>query len=46
MPSVMELIDEYEEASAKTEVKASSNQQFMLDFDHPSEKGVVIDKQT
>ena len=45
-PSVMELIDEYEEASAKTEAKASSNQQFMLDFDHPSEKGVVIDKQT
>ena len=46
IPSVMDLIDEYEEASAKAEVKPSPTQQFMLDFDHPSEKGVVIDKQT
>ena len=43
---VMELIDAYEEASVKNEAKASSNLQFMLDFDHPSNNGVVIDKQT
>lgn len=45
-PPVMDLIEEYEEASTKAEAKASPTQQFMLDFDHPSEKGVVIDKQT
>ena len=45
-PPVLDLIEEYEEASVKAEVKSSSNKQFMLDFDHPSEKGVVIDKQT
>ena len=42
----MELIDAYEEASVKTEARSSPNLQFMLDFDHPSDNGVVIDKQT
>ena len=45
-PPVMELIDAYEEASVKTEARSSPNLQFMLDFDHPSDNGVVIDKQT
>ena len=45
-PSVMDLIDEYETPSLKCAAKNSSGQQFMLDFDHPSEKSVVIDKQT
>jgi cell division septum initiation protein DivIVA len=46
VPSVMDLIEEYEGSAVKAEAKSSSSQQFMLDFDHPSEQGVVIDKQT
>lgn len=44
--SVTDLIDEYEDSSLKDESKTSSGQQFMLDFDHPSEQGVMIDEQT
>ena len=43
-PSVMDLIDAYEDQGLKTQEKPSSQQQFMLDFDHPSEEGVMIDK--
>jgi len=45
-PSIMDLIDEYEDSSPKCDEKSSSAQQFMLDFDHPSGKGVMIDKQS
>lgn len=45
-PSIMDLIDEYEDPSLKCEAKTSSTKQFMLDFDHPSGKGVMIDKQS
>ena len=44
-PSVKDLIDEYEDSSLKYDTKKSSGQQFMLDFDHPSEQGVMINKQ-
>ncbi len=44
MPSIMDLIDEYEDPALKSETKPSAAQQFMLDFDHPSEDGVMIDK--
>jgi cell division septum initiation protein DivIVA len=43
-PSIMDLIDEYENPTLKCDGKPSSAQQFMLDFDHPSEEGVMIDK--
>ncbi len=46
MPSIMDLIDEYEDPALKSEAKPSAAQQFMLDFDHPSEEGVMIDKKT
>lgn len=45
-PSVMDLIDEYEDSSLKCDTNFSAAQQFMLDFDHPSGKGVMIDKQS
>ena len=45
-PSLMDLIDEYEDSALKCEAAPSSAQQFMLDFDHPSGKVVVIDKQS
>ena len=45
-PSIMDLIDEYEDSTPKCDEKSSSAQQFMLDFDHPSGKGVMIDKQS
>ena len=40
----MDLIDEYEDPALKRDEKPSATQQFMLDFDHPSGKGVMIDK--
>ena len=43
-PSVMELIDEYEEHEARMTENTISEQQFMLDFDHPSGKGVTMKK--
>ena len=43
-PSVMDLIDEYEDPSMKCGNTPASAQQFMLDFDHPSEDGVTINK--
>ena len=43
-PSVMELIDEYEEHDARFAENTVSEQQFMLDFDHPSGKGVTMKK--
>lgn len=43
-PSIMDLIDEYEDHPAKCDGKPSPARQFMLDFDHPSEEGVMIDK--
>ena len=43
-PSIMDLIDEYEDPALKRDEKPSATQQFMLDFDHPSGKGVMIDK--
>ena len=43
-PSVMELIDEYEEHDARLTENSVSEQQFMLDFDHPSGKGVTMKK--
>ncbi len=43
-PTVMELIEEYEEHDARTEEKNASEPQFMLDFDHPSGKGVTMKK--
>ena len=43
-PSLMDLIDEYEDPALKCETKSPAAQQFMLDFDHPSEEGVMIDK--
>jgi len=41
-PSVMELIDEYEEHDARFAVKTAPEQQFMLDFDHPAGDGVLM----
>ncbi len=43
-PSVMELIDEYEEHDALLAEKSVSEQQFMLDFDHPTGAGVMMKK--
>lgn len=43
-PSVMELIDEYEDPSLKCGIPPVPAQQFMLDFDHPAEDGVTINK--
>ncbi|MBE6664874.1 MAG: hypothetical protein E7603_01455 [Ruminococcaceae bacterium] len=43
-PSVMELIDEYEEHDARFAENTVPEQQFMLDFDHPSGKGVTMKK--
>ena len=43
-PSVMELIDEYEEHDARLAENAIPEQQFMLNFDHPSGKGVMKKK--
>ncbi len=45
-PSIMDLIDEYEDPALKCDTNPSATQQFMLNFDHPSEKGVMIDKQS
>ena len=42
-PSIMDLIDEYEDSAPKIDAKSPATQQFMLDFDHPSEEGVTID---
>ena len=44
MPSVMDLIDEYEDSARHCAAKSSVAPQFMLDFDHPSEEGITIDK--
>lgn len=41
-PSIMELIDEYEEHDALLAEKSVSEQQFMLDFDHPTCAGVMM----
>ncbi len=43
-PSVMELIDEYEEHEPRITENNIPEQQFMLDFDHPSGKGVTMKK--
>lgn len=43
-PSIMELIDEYEEHETQIAENSVSEQQFMLDFDHPSGKGVTMKK--
>ena len=43
-PSVMELIDEYEEHEAQLPENQLPEQQFMLNFDHPSGKGVMKKK--
>ena len=43
-PSVMELIDEYEEHETRIAENSVSEQQFMLNFDHPSSKGVMKKK--
>lgn len=43
-PSVMELIDEYEEHETRLAEHSIPEQQFMLDFDHPSGKGVTMKK--
>jgi hypothetical protein len=43
-PSVMELIDEYEEHETRIAEQSIPEQQFMLDFDHPSGKGVTMKK--
>ena len=43
-PSIMELIDEYEEHDALLAEKSVSEQQFMLDFDHPAGTGVMMKK--
>ncbi|MBQ3490320.1 MAG: DivIVA domain-containing protein [Clostridia bacterium] len=43
-PTVMELIEEYEDHDARLEEKSVSEQQFMLDFDHPSVAGVTMKK--
>ena len=40
----MELIDEYEEHEPRITENNISEQQFMLDFDHPSSKGVTMKK--
>ena len=45
-PSIMDLIDEYEDSSLTNDTNTSPTRQFMLDFDHPSGKGVIIDKQS
>ena len=43
-PSVVDLIDEYEDHDARLAEKSVSEQQFMLDFDHPAGAGVVMKK--
>lgn len=40
-PSVMELIEEYKDSSMLSESNAIPEEQFMLNFDEPSEKGVL-----
>jgi hypothetical protein len=40
-PSVMELIEEYKDSSVLSESNAIPEEQFMLNFDEPSEKGVL-----
>ncbi|MBR6744019.1 MAG: DivIVA domain-containing protein [Clostridia bacterium] len=44
-PAVADLIAEHENSLSKCAIAPASARQFMLDFDHPSEKGVVIEKQ-
>ena len=43
-PSVIDLIDKYEDPALKCGLPRSAAEQFMLDFDHPSEDGVKINK--
>ncbi len=45
-PAVTNLSDKDADASPKHKAAPSSESQFMLDFDHPSEQGVMLDKQT
>ena len=41
-PSIMDLIDEYEDHDARFAEKGVPEQQFMLDFDHPAGAGVMM----
>ena len=43
-PSIMELIDEYEEHETRITKNNTPEQQFTLNFDHPSGKGVMKKK--
>jgi hypothetical protein len=45
-PAVTHCSDQDGDYSPKYKTNPSSESQFMLDFDHPSEQGVTLDKQT